>query len=80
MWFLGVRRIKKLSETLQTFLYQLALILVNCNKKPMALVPDGRGRGGIVDQSAHQFCEIRRRCGDHGLVGQAGTARTSHKA
>jgi len=79
-WFLGIRRFKELGETLQAFLNQLALILVNRNKKPMALVPDGRGRGGIVDQSAHQFCEIGRRGGDHCFGGQAGIARTSHRA
>jgi len=77
---LGGRGVEELGEALQPFVNQLALILVNRNKKPMALVPDSRGRSWIVDQSSHELGEIRRSRGSHRLRGQAGISRTSRKS
>jgi hypothetical protein len=79
-WFLGIRRFKELGETLQAFLNQLALILVNRNKEPMTFVPDRRGRGWIFDQSSHELREIRCSRGSHGFGGQAGISRTSRRS
>jgi hypothetical protein len=60
---------------LQTFVSQHALIVVDRDEDPMALVPDGRGRGWIADQSAHQRYEIGRIRVCH-FGGQASTGGT----
>jgi hypothetical protein len=59
----------------QTLVSQHAMIVVDRDEDPMALIPDGRGRGWIADQSAHQRHEIGRIRGRH-LGGQASTAGT----